>query len=505
MRRLSQKEFFSKRRISLVLETGSAETYLKKKGPGGLSQKGLLSRGRVQKGIESVFSRIAAGTLRNAAGLSAILCFIATESRAAEATATTAASASVEANPETTPPAEGAEPAPLEAPIATPPAPEPAKPEPPKPPLVQIYGIIKPEIIAAQGAETFGKVLLTAPTAASNPIANPNYGQTGLSFQLQQTRFGLKVNEGGLIQGRIEVDFIDPGFSYSSPIQGTGVRLRLAYMTYKPVPHHTITIGQNWDIFSPLNVLTMNMVGNSYQSGNSAFLRPQVAYTYGSGQGLEISAALGLRAQNTTGAMNLLEYGMIPTFALQVGFRKDKNWYGVSGIVGAEETQLDPRSYNGAFAGNLFANLALTDSFTLILDAYIGKATNSLGLLVLGTGPNVVDAGGYVSGNLKFAKAHALWVTAGASGVLNAAELPLGYTPADPVTGAAAARVGIGGIESNINLRATYVLTPLDGLQFYLEPFMFITKHKIAAADDPSGTLGNRVAPGIQIGSRYTF
>lgn len=427
-----------------------------------------------------------------------------------------AASATVGANPKAEAQAEAqadaasdAEPAPLEEPMAEPvapePEPEPPKPEPPKPPLVQIYGIIKPEIIVAQGVETFGKVLLTAPTAASNPIANPNYGQTALGFQLQQTRFGLKINEGNPITGRLEIDFIDPGFSYSSPIQGTGLRLRLAYMTYKPAPNHTVMIGQNWDIYSPLNALTMNMVGNAYQSGNSAFLRPQVAYTYGSGQGLEISAAIGLRAQNTTGAMNLLEYGMIPTFALQVGFRNGKNWYGVSGIVGAEETQLDPRSYNGAVAGNIFANLALTDSFSLIVDGYIGKSTNSLGLLTLGSGANVVDAGGYVSGNLKFAKIHALWVTAGVAGVLNSADLPVGYTPADPVAGTAAARVGIGGIESNVNLRATYVLAPLDGLQFYLEPFIFLTRHKLNAADDPTGTLASRAAPGIQIGSRYTF
>jgi len=390
-----------------------------------------------------------------------------------------------------------------------PPAPVDAKPEPPKPPLVTIYGIIKPEVILAQGAETFGKNMLVAPTAAANPIAVPNYGETALSFQLQQTRFGLKINDGGPISGRIEVDFIDPAFSHSSPIQGTGLRLRLAYITYKPAEGHTLMIGQNWDIFSPLNAVTMNMVGNSYQAGNSAFLRPQIAYTYGKGQGIEISAAVGLRAQNTNAEMNLLEYGMIPTFALQVGYRIGKTWLGASGIIGAEETALSPRTYNGAFAGNLFANLALSDTFTLVIDGYIGRSTNALGLLTLGSGQNVVDAGAFASMNWKFAKMHALWATAGVAGVLNPDDLAVGYTAGTPAVPPAAAvpaaRVGIGGIESNVNLRATYVFSPLDGLQFYAEPFLFITRHKLNAADDPTGSLASRVAPGLQVGTRYNF
>jgi len=437
------------------------------------------------------------------------------EADAKGATATDAAAA--ESSPSgdvaapTTPPTEQ-EAAEAEPPAAEPPAPETAeaKPAPPNPPLVQVYGIIKPELIVGKSVETFGRAMMVAPTAAAHPIADPNYAQMALSFQLQQSRVGIKINDGNPVSGRIEIDFIDDAFSHSSPIQGAGLRLRLAYVTYKPSAGHTLMLGQNWDVFSPLNALTMNMVGNSYQAGNVAFLRPQFAYTYGTGQGIEVTAAVGLRSQNTTASINALEVGLIPTFALQIGSRKGKTWFGLSGIIGAEQANPPPdRTYNATFAGNLFGNFAVSEALTLVTEAYIGQNSQALGLLSLGTGANVVDVGGFVSGNWKFAKMHAVWLTLGASGVLNPADLPLGYTPAvaaTPTTPAvAAARVGIGGMEVNANLRATYVLSPLDGLQFYVEPYLFLTRHKLAAAEDPTGELANRAAFGAQIGTRYTF
>ena len=397
-------------------------------------------------------------------------------------------------------PAEPAAEEPEAEPTPPPPAPEPPKPE---QPLFKAYGIIKPEFIVANGVETFGKTTMVAPTAAAHPISDPNHDRWAMSFQLQQTRVGLKVGEGLDVQGRLEIDFVDPAFSQSSPIQGTRPRLRLAYLTYKPGAAHTIMFGQNWDIFSPLNPLTMNLVGASFQAGNSAFLRPQLAYTYGKGEGIELSAAIGLRGQNTGPALNLLEYGLVPSFALQAGYRLGKSWFGGSVIFSSERTSLEPSEYNVAVAGNLFASLPLTDWLSLVMEGYIGRNTNALGLLTLGSGITVTDAGGFLSANFKFAKIHGVWVTVGGAGVLNPNELAVGYTPA--TAEAPAARVGIGGMIHNVNLRATYLITPKPGLDFYIEPFLFLTKHKLDVADDPTGDLENQTAGGGQLGAKYTF
>jgi hypothetical protein len=485
-----------------------------------------------------VFSRINPGAGGFVVSLNSLLCAAlalsaspagAEEAKPVEATASASAevAAPVEASASADPVAAPA-PAPESVPVPLAPveAPKPAEAE---KPLFIFYGILKPEIIVGtSGVETFGKATAVAATAAAHPIADPNYDQPFTTFQLQQTRVGVKIGEGKPLSGKVEIDFIDDNFSHSSPIQGTGVRLRLAYVTYKPSPGHTVMFGQNWDIFSPLNAATMNMVGNSFQAGNVAFLRPQLAYTYGTGEGIEISAALGLRQQNVNPAMNLTELGMFPTFAIQAGFKKGKDWYGVSGIIGAEETSqaIDPvtraasRSYKPTFAGNVFANLALGKVFSLGVEGYIGQNTNALGMLSLGSAAattvdpvtgaqvvhNVVDAGGYLSAKAQFNKVHGLWVTVGGAGVLNPAELAPGYTAAvagPPVV--PAARSGIGGIESNVKLGATYTLSPMDGLQFYVEPSLFLTRFRLAAADDPTGALASRNAFGVQLGTKYTF
>lgn len=395
------------------------------------------------------------------------------------------------------PPPEVPAPAVQPPPVAPPPSPATGF-------TVRVYGVIRPELIMSTGVETFGKSTLAAPTAAAHPIANPLYEEWVNSFQLQQSRFGLRIGEGTPLEGRAEVDFIDPAFAQSSPIQGTRLRLRLAYITYAPAVDHKLTVGQNWDIFSPLNPATMNMVGVAYQAGNSGFIRPQVIYTYGSGDGIEVSGAIGMQRQNTGPAFDTLEYGLVPTFAVQVGYRQAKNWFGVSAIGSSQMTQLPTASeYAGTYAANAFASFGVSEALALGIEAYVGKNGNALGLLTLGSGTEVWDAGGYVSANFKLAPMHALWLVAGGAFVLNTDDLALGYTPA--TVEAPAARLGIGGIESNINLRAAYVLSPLTGLEFYLEPFAFITRHKLAAIDDPDDSLASRTAFGASLGSRFSF
>jgi hypothetical protein len=247
----------------------------------------------------------------------------------------------------------------------------------------------------------------------------------------------------------------------------------------------------------------MNLVGVSYLAGNSAFLRPQLAYVLSEGS-LEYAAAVGLQRQNNGPSFNTLEYGLIPTFALRIGYKRGATWLGLSAIGSSQLSTLPPdREYDPTYAVNLFASATLSEGLSLGAEAYAGKNTNALGLLTLGSGVDINDAGGWVSLTYALTEVHSLWMVAGAAFVLNTDDLALGYTRASADT--PAARLGIGGIERNVNLRATYVASPAKGLQFYAEPFMFLTRHKLDLADDPDDSLGDRAAYGLSLGARLTL
>ncbi len=393
-----------------------------------------------------------------------------------------------------------------------PPPPPPAVEAPPEAPVVTIYGIIKPEFIMANGVETYGKATFAATTAAAHPIANGNHDEWASSFQLQQSRFGIKVAAGDA-QGRAEIDFIDYGFNQSSPIQAAHPRLRLAYLTYNVSPGHKISAGQQWDIFSPLNPPTTNMVGASFLAGNSAFIRPQFVYTYGTGEGLEIAAALGLVRQNPGPSFGVVEYGVLPSVALQAGYRTGKTWVGVSFIGASAQTAPPPNEDSRtAFGANAFASLAVGEKVSLGIEAYYAQNGSDLGLLTLSTAPattDISDAGGFVSATVKLTDMLSLWVLGGGAFVMNADDLPLGYSRDDA---GVATRSGISGIESNINLRATLLASPTKGLDFFLEPFMFLTKHKLGTTTSPGGMMvtdpdgdSNQTAFGTSLGARMVF
>ncbi len=379
-------------------------------------------------------------------------------------------------------------------------------------PKVRLYGIVRPGIGVMSGVETFGRATMAAPTAAAHPIANPGAGAPVLSFQAQQTRLGVRVGDGAPLAGALEVDFIDPTFGLSSPIQTTRPRLRLASITFEPGAGHRLVIGQDWTIFSPLNPAQNNLVGAAFQAGNSGFLRPQLTYVRTWGR-VEAAASVGMQRQNTGPAFDALELGLLPTGEGRLSYRvRDQLWVGVSAIGSAELTQLPPaRAYVPTFAGNVFVQATPAPGLTLQAEAYAGQNTGALGLLTLGSGVEVQDAGAWVSAALSWARGHELWLSAGGAAVLDPEALSVGYTPAADVVDAGgdvvgttpAARTGAGGIERNVTARVSYLFSPTEGLRFFVEPFVFATRHKLLPSDAPVG--GDRLSGGMEVGARYDF
>lgn len=377
-------------------------------------------------------------------------------------------------------------------------------------PLVRFYGIIKPTVVVANGLESFGNPNYSAPTAAANPLFLSNPDAVGLSFQAAQTRLGLAVGEGLPVKGQLEVDFVD--FGKSSPAQAMTLRVRQAFVEWTPADGHKVTFGQFWDVFSPLNTHTYNLVGALFQSGNSGFVRHQLSYATTLG-GVEVAAALGLVGQNVSAALNNVEYSRVPTFALRAGYRAEKKvWAGASVIATRVvfDANLPTEEGRLALGGNLFGELT-SGAVNVRAEAYGGQNLNNLGLLTLGQGylgNDVAEIGAWVSGKISFLDIHSAHLVAGLAAVTNTDTMQIGYRPGTPATdttpATAPARVGGNGpgIERNVTVRAGYALAPVKGLSIVVEPLLMFTRHKL---DPAAQGDADRLGWGVEMGGLYQF
>lgn len=403
------------------------------------------------------------------------------------------------------------------APVPPAPAPAPVSPAPPAPPApapsipIRASGILWGAVIVTNGVQSFSFADAVAVTAAVNPALPGNLDAPNLTFQVQQTRIGVILGDGAQLRGQIEVDFVH--FESSSPTVQAYPRLRIALAEWIPAEGHRLFLGQTWDIFSPLNAHTINLVGNMFWAGNSGFMRHQLGWegTFGDAK---LALAAGFQGANTGPTFNNLEQSMTPTGAARFTYRLGSNGsIGASAIATALRfTATDPMTMMAleerrlALGGNLFADLTF-GPLSLRLEGYIAQNLANMGALTLGMGrfgSDVADAGGYVSTRLTLEQ-HALTATFGIAGVLTAASLVPGYVvgtgPTDPsrLDGARGP-----GVEWNVTGHVGYVFTPLPGLQLMLEPYLYVTRHRLDAAD-VGRVSPERIALGVQVGSMFTF
>lgn len=355
------------------------------------------------------------------------------------------------------------------------------------------------------GVETFGNPNSSAMTAAANPLFLATPDSPYLSFQVQQSRAGIVVGEGSPVKAQLEFDFIH--FDQASPTVQAYPRVRIAEASWEPTKGHRLFIGQNWDIFSPVNNHTSNMVGNLFQAGNLGFMRHQLGYV-GRFGGFELAMALGFQGSNAGPSFGNLELDSVPTGSLRLAYRTEKNgWFGVSALGSA------PRFVKGtdserraAYGVNAFADLNL-GPLNLRAEVYFAQNLANMGTLDLAFGrfgTDMKDAGGYISARANLGK-HALYMLGGTAAVINADDLIPGYTAAT-LTAAAVRSAALGpGIEWNASIHLGYQFSPWKGLALVLEPLLYVTKHKLFDADLMNGTDPKRVTPGVEFGALYTF
>jgi hypothetical protein len=365
---------------------------------------------------------------------------------------------------------------------------------------VRFYGRLRAAVVGTGGgSESYTQQNHSAITAAANPLFRNPDADPATSFQIGQSRFGLKVNEKGKASGTIELDFVD--FTKATGAVALRPRLRIGTVDWKPAEDHKLTFGLTWDLYGALQTYTHNWVGNHFYSGNTAFMRHQFQYIWNPKR-VEVGFAVGLPGlHNNAADVGALEANIMPTLAGRAALKfGNKSRIGVSGIY----TSLDYGSTRRDTASGLaFLDLNVKDVLNLRGEAYAGQNLGNIGALSLSYGredQNMYEAGGWGSAKLQFPK-HVVAFTAGAAAVINANDAAAGYTR-DEDTGAVS-RTGVG-ITRNTQLRLGYEYRPVKGLGLYVEPFAYFTTHQLLP-EDRAVVNADRQLAGAELGAVYHF
>lgn len=368
---------------------------------------------------------------------------------------------------------------------------------------VRTYGILKVAVEGAYGApESFGRPNFSAVTNASHPLVMDEREALFTSFQVAQTRFGLKAGEGTSVVGTIEVDFID--FALSTPTTTSKPRLRVASIDWKINARNTLSVGQQWDLFAHLNPHHFNLVGANFTSGNLSFMRDQIIWHH-KRQGWEFGAALGLPGANGAETLNNLERGLVPTASARFAYKpNEKSAVGITGL--ATSLRLSDEDRLTVWGGALYAQLVTASNIEVRGEAYIGQNMANIGQLSLATGSldnDVREFGAWTSIEHKLSPKHRWHITLGGAQIINEDKLAIGYVPAtvdQPAT--RSLKQGLG-IRRNLQARLGWVSDVGDGLNLFVEPYALITTYKLDAAD--SGTGPTSQSFGAQSGLLYKF
>ena len=247
---------------------------------------------------------------------------------------------------------------------------------------ISFSGFIKTSANAADaGLASFNNINMTAPTHAVAQ-KRPQDKSSRFSFQTQQTRIGSTLTKNN-VMGKVEFDFVD--FSKSSPTTQMVPRVRIALMSYT-FEDYRVQVGQDWDLYSPVNQFTFNHVGNYFMAGNTGFMRQQAQVHRKSGD-WETSFALGMAGSNPGVSDADLELGKSPTYAGRVTKNLKDGKIGVSAIYTTLNYERTNNSRRDSYGYNFFYDKKY-GAITVRTEAYYGQSLANIGTLAIGKGTN---------------------------------------------------------------------------------------------------------------------
>lgn len=218
-------------------------------------------------------------------------------------------------------------------------------------PELKPYGFIKGDMYYATAGVT--SWFSDQPTAA----AKASGGDTSsTAFTAQHSRFGItgKTSAGDVeVGGKLEMDFFSAN---SNTITNANPRMRQAYTWVKPAAGLDVRIGQQWDLFSPLNPTTNNTNANLWYNGNYGFRRAQFQVRYTKDLGgvkpeVQACIAEGTKEGFGVGEDNLAKIPQIQG-RLGAGFMGKMN-AGVSTIYGSYGVEREYSTFGISVDANL--------------------------------------------------------------------------------------------------------------------------------------------------------
>jgi len=355
---------------------------------------------------------------------------------------------------------------------------------------IEPYGFFRASLVGATHAmSSAGNQNLAAPMTAW-PEAGANPSQARDSFQLNQTRLGLKATATKDLRGQLEIDFVT--FAQASGTTALTPRLRVANINYHLTENDELNVGQDWDIFSPSKPLTFNPVALYFQGGNAGFIRPQLRLAHHWSQ-TTIEGGIGLLGRNTSSADNDVELNLLPSFAARLAYSLDPDSVvGVSGVVGRLRfSNANAPVYQALYGVDAYYEGKLSELLELHVAGFYGQNLGSGYLLTLALASGAesnAEVGGYATLRLHFSPS--LRATLGA-----------GIDLLTDDNGSPMAGVNDNRILSNLRGSVAVSYLPVKPLELFIEDTQFATRFlRLVSAE--KYTVGSNL---IEAGAIYTF
>lgn len=359
---------------------------------------------------------------------------------------------------------------------------------------MSLYGWIKASAMYSSGAiASFNNINVVAPTHAVAQTRTQDK-TSRLATQTQQSRVGTFLKK-DMISAQFELDFVD--FNKSTPTTQMNPRLRIAAVTYS-WDNQKVVIGQDWDLFSPVNAFTFNYVGNYFLAGNLGFMRQQFQYLRTVAD-YELAGAVGLATSNPTLGDSDLELSKSPSYALRITRKLNKGRIGLSGIYAHLEYLVGEQTSHDSYAGNIFYEQDFS-RFSIKSEAYYGQNTANIGLLGLGKGTSTSDVkefGGHLTGAYKLNEKNSVYGGLGIAIADNKSEITPFAPQGDTLKTSAITSPGVG---QNLVVRVGYDYKITDDFSFITELSRYETESKLT--DDNYKT---KVVAALETGIQLRF